>query len=594
LSLKNKIINKFSVEGNQDLGFFLALFFLCLYLSYNINFVNRKAPLPEISFDKAGYYVYLPATFIYGWNVNRFPAGIEKKCQGFLLDRKNNKVVDKTTCGVALLWMPFFLVTHFIAVHWDLQPDGFSDFYEKMSILPGVFYLVLGIFFLSKFLRHYFSRKVSYLTVLLLLAGTNLYYYGIDEGLMSHVNSFFIFSLFLFLLKRFLDSPKKSYALFLGLSIVLSLAILIRPTNILLMTWMPFLDVRSWKEIRERLVLFLKPAYFLIFLITAFIVFLPQLLYWKYLSGNFLFYSYPGESFTNWNQPQMISVWFSPLNGFFLYTPLALSFLAGMVIMIIKKIPNGIFIGLSFLLISYVFASWYCWYFGGSFGYRPLVEYYVLFSLPFAFFISRTGTLKNLYIRSLLILTILFSVYYNLSLTYHQRWNHYATWSWDDYLLYLDYARLYQDPGDSYTWIRDFENNAIMEELPTRACVHSPTLAGYVSRFIEFNGKFTRRLDDILKRPVRQVDASVWINPGKKVKTGILFVCKIEDSQKRSCFYSDLKADDFITKPGSWNRVSGTFEIPEWIDQTNIISFTIWNFARTDTTYIDDIRLRFE
>jgi hypothetical protein len=503
-------------------------------------------------------------------------------------------VVDKTTCGVALLWTPFFLVTHFIAVQWDLQPDGFSAFYEKMAILPGVFYLVLGLFFLRKFLGHYVSRKVSYITVLLILAGTNLYYYGIDEGLMSHINSFFLFSLFLFLLKKFLDSGKKSRGLFLGLSIVLSLAILIRPTNILLLTWMAFLDVSSWKEFRDRLALFLKPVYILIFLITVFIVFIPQFLYWKYLSGSYLFYSYPGESFNNWNQPQLIPVWFSTLNGFFLYTPLALAFIAGMVIMIVKKVRNGIFTALSFLLVSYIFASWYCWFFGGSFGYRPLVEYYALFSLPFAFFLSRVCALKNLYLRSLLIVLVLFSGYYNLRLIYHQKWNRASVWSWDEYLLHLDYAGLYQAPRHSYTLIQDFENYGLIDPAPLRSCVHSPTLAGYVCKTIGFNAKYSRRLDEILRRPVRHVEASIWINPGKKLKTGTFLICNIEDYQHKSYYYKTIRVDDFISRSLTWSRVSGTFEIPEWIDQSNIISFSIWNFARTDTTYIDDLKLRFE
>jgi len=165
----------------SDLVFFIPLFAICLYLSYDINFLNRIGGLPEISSDKAQYYVYLPATFIYGWDIHKFPAGIEKKCEGFHLDYKRNKLEDKMTCGVAMLWAPFFLVTHFIAVHWNLQPDGFSDFYERMTVIPGVFYLVLGLFFLRKFLGNYVTRKISYITVLLIFAGTNLYYYGIDD-----------------------------------------------------------------------------------------------------------------------------------------------------------------------------------------------------------------------------------------------------------------------------------------------------------------------------------------------------------------------------------------------------------------------------
>lgn len=578
----------------SDLVFFIPFFAICLYLSYDINVLNHIGGLPEIRSDKAHYYVYLPATFIYGWDVKKFPPDIEQKCQGFLLDKKNNKVIIKTTCGVAILWAPFFLATHFIAVQWNLQPDGFSDFYERMTVIPGVFYLVLGLFFLCKFLRYYFSRKISYITVLLVLAGTNLYFYGIDDGLMSHVNSFFLFSLFLFLLKKFLDGEKKSYRLFLGLSIVLSLAILIRPTNILLFTWMIFLDIRSWKEIGNRLILFLKPWYIFIFILTAFLVFLPQFLYWKYLSGHFVWNSYPGESFSNWSNPQLIRVWFSTLNGFFLYTPLVLFFIAGIILMIVKKVPNGIFIGLSFLITSYVFASWWSWFFGGSFGYRPLVEYYALFSFPFAYFIGMLLRMRNLYFQSILVVLISCSVYYNLRMTYHTRWNTSSVWAWDDYLLYLDYAGMYEYPRHSYTYIQDFENFVFSDVIPIYNCVHSPTWAGYVDKSIEFYGLFSQRLDNILGKHIKQVNAEVWINPGKKLKTGARFVCRIVGSQNKIYYHKDIKVDDFLKGPDKWSRISTNFKIPEWVDQTNTITFLIWNLAKTDTTYIDDLKLRFE
>lgn len=595
LNLRNSITGGLFAEGKIDWIIFVPLFFLGLFLSYNMNFVDRRDPFPKIFSDKADYYVYLPATFIYGWDVHKFPAGIEKKCQGFLLDTKRDKVETKTTCGVAILWAPFFLATHLIAVHWDLQPDGFSDFYEKMTILPGVFYLMFGLFFLRRFLRRYFSPGISWLTVLLIFAGTNLYFFGIYDGLMSHVNSFFLFSLFLFFLKKFLDQDKKSMVLFAGISFVVSLAVLIRPTNILLMLIMLFLDVTSVKELGKRILLFIRPAYILVFTGIAILVFLPQFIYWKYLTGSFLYYSYPGEGFSNWNTPQLIPVWFAPLNGFFLYTPLALLFIAGVVIMIVKKIPNGIFIGFFFLLISYIFASWHIWHFGGSFGYRPLVEYYSLLALPFGYFLVSLKALKNLYIRSLLILFIVCSGYYNLKLTYRYQWNPYSTWSWDDYLVWLENAGLYHYPWNSYTYIQDFENyGSIEHQYPQRECVHSPTIGGYINEEILSNGMFSRRMDVILRGPLKRIEASLWVNPGNKVRTNALFVCKIHDWQDKCYYYKTVKLDDFIKLPLTWTKVTATFEIPGWIDQSNIISIFVWNISKTSITYIDDIKLRFE
>jgi hypothetical protein len=360
---------------------------------------------------------------------------------------------------------------------------------------------------------------------------------------------------------------------------VVSLAILIRPTNILLLFILIFLDITSANALWKRILLFLKPAYILTFIVIAILIFLPQLFYWKYLTGNFLYYSYKGEGFVNWKDPLMIQVWFSPLNGFFIYTPLALLFVAGIVIMIVKKIPNGIFIGLFFLLASYVFASWHCWYFGGSFGYRPMVEFFSILALPFGYFLSGLKVLKNLYIRSLLITFIFVASCYNLVLTYHQQWNPNSTWSWDDYLIHLDYSENYSPLDQQYT---------------QRECVHSPGIAGYINEKVNINGKVTRRLDVVLHGPVKRIRATLWVNPGKKIRTKALLVCHIHDWNQKVYYYKQVQLDDFIKLPDTWTKVTGTFEIPEWIDQSNIMSIFVWNISKTSKTYIDDISLRFE
>jgi hypothetical protein len=334
--------------------------------------------------------------------------------------------------------------------------------------------------------------------------------------------------------------------------------------------------------------------YILTFLLILFVVFLPQLFYWRYLSGHFVYYSYPGENFANWKNPRVLSAWFAPLNGAFLYIPLLLFFVAGFIIMIRNKITNGIFIGLFFLLISYIFPSWHSWYFGGSFGYRSFVEYYALFALPFAYSLGFLGNLKNLYVRSILIFLILASSYYTMRLTYYQRWNTSSTWAWDDYLRYLDEVGIYNYPGNSYTFITDFDNADNTDLFRTRKCFHSPTQGGIVTKNIEYNVIFKRSLHILLKKPVQRVRASIWVNPGNKIKTGILLTILIENWEHKCYFFKAIKVDDFLKIPDKWAEVTGSIEIPEWIDQSNNFVFQVWNPARSDNVYIDDVKLRFE
>ena len=579
-----------------DLILFPVLFGICLILAWFQNFGEKEFPTPpEIYSDKADYYVYLPATFIYNWDVNKLPKGIDKVTLGFTLDYEHQKLIVKTTYGVALLVSPFFLVTHAIAEIGNLKPDGFSDIYQKMTIFPGVFYLVLGLFFLRKFLSFYFRGALPYITVLLVFAGTNLYYYALDDCLMSHVYSFFLFSTFLFLLKKFLDSEKKPFGLIIWISLVFSIAVLIRPTNILLLLWVVFLDVRTWKEAGARLRLFLKPRYVLICLAVGFLVFLPQMFYWKYISGSYMYYSYPGESFSNWKDPRMIAIWFAPLNGLFLYSPLVMLFVVGMIYMIIRKIPNGYLTAFIFLLISYLFSSWGSWFFGGSFGYRPFVEYYSLFSLPFAYLLDFLYRKKNKFISSAGILLIILMVYYSLMFATHPFWNTSSTWAWDDYLKHAEEAKLYQWPGESYTFKDDFENNAKRRIFPQEKVVHSPTMAGYMDSDKEYSERISFGLWSILRdKPVTKVSASLWMNPGQDSLTGALFCCRIDDWKGNCLFFKALPADSFVTRPYHWAKIKGTFFIPEWIDPQYPVFFNIWNIKKKKMFYIDDIVLKFE
>ena len=584
---------RLSSEKKTELAFFIPLFFLCLFLSYQINFYVRNYKY-EIENDKAGYYVYLPATFIYGWDINKFPAGIMDKTHSFVLDKKTNKIIDKYTCGVAILWAPFFLITHFIAVQRNLQPDGFSDFYQHMTVLPEVFYLILALLFLRRFLRFYVSRLYSYLAIIFLVAGTNLYFFSIDDGLMSHLSSFFLFSIYLYLLKKFLISEKKSYRLFCLISLVIAMVILVRPTNIIILAWILFLDVGSLKDIQSRLRLFINLKYILTFAIITFIVFLPQLIYWRYLSGHFVYYSYKGESFSNWKDPQLIPFWFSPLNGLFIYSPLALIFVIGITRMIRKKIPNGIFIGLFFLLVSYVYSSWYTWFFGGSFGCRPFIEYYSLMSLPFALLIQSVPSWKNLFLRSLLALSVALFTYYSLMLTYNYWWNSSSTWAWDQFLKDLDKRKVLYDERRSFKYVNDFENPGTWTDYyGTRKSVHSPTLAGFCTNYIHYSAQFSQGISSILKKPLEKVDVSIWINPQDTINTGALVIFSINEWNGKSLYNGSIKVDDFVKKPNQWAKVQGTFYIPEWVSQDQKLSLFLWN-KQGKNLFLDDVVYNFQ
>jgi len=580
----------------SDLLFFTVLFAGCLAMAFHLNFPNGKARNEGVfASDKSIYYVYLPATFIYGWDVKKFPSRCDTLYKGFILDYKTGKIVNKMTCGVALMWTPFFLATHAVATVFDLKADGFSDPYQKMAIVPPVLFLILGLFFLKRFLENYFRPVIVYACILLMLAGTNLCYYGLAEGLMSHVHSFFLFSLYLFLLKKFLEKREPSFRLFAGICLVVSLAILVRPTNLIILAWFFMLDAGSLKHILSRVRLIARPKFLLAFLVICFLVFLPQFVYWKYLSGSFFHYSYGSERFLYWKNPVILPLWFSPLNGLFLYNPLVLFFVAGFIWMIFRRKANGILLLLTFALVTWYSGSWHMWYFGGSFGSRPFVEYYAIFSLGFCSILAATWRVKNLFIRSLLILLMIAFSCYNLRLTYYNYWNNSSVWAWDDFKNRLDKAGILYFSRDSYTYINDFENKSDQPALEiTNARSHSRNLSGLVDSRYQYCRILNRNMSGVLDHDLGRITVSLWVSPVWPDSTNAFLVASIEDEKYHPWNYKIVPVNHFRTKSGTWSEVALSFTVPPWLnDPSYWLKIYLWNVDRK-TFYIDDIRVKFE
>jgi hypothetical protein len=303
---------------------------------------------------------------------------------------------------------PFFIVTHLLAESLGYTADGFSLPYNKMLDFAGVFYADLAFIFLFLFLIRYVPTNIVIIALLTIFIGTNVFYYSIFETGMSHVYSFFLFSVFLYL-SGLMFKPGQSFALNLLFGLVVGLITMVRPVNVIFLPMFFMFNQPELKNIKS----LLKPV--MVIALVAGLLVVPQLLYWKYLSGHILMYSYGNEGF-NFLSPKMLSLWFSTNNGLFLYSPLVVFVLCGLISMR-KMYPKwSLFLVIYFIFISYVFSSWWCWSYGGSYGSRPFVEYYALFSLPFCFCIQYI--LKNRWRKYILGSLFIFCIAWNLKLIF--------------------------------------------------------------------------------------------------------------------------------------------------------------------------------
>ncbi|MGB3949264.1 MAG: hypothetical protein WBM13_14850 [Bacteroidia bacterium] len=414
---------------------------LCILLSLNKHSKDKANSYHGVIWaDAAGYYVYQPIWFIYGNNASALPDSVSAHSgYGFQLDSVNNTIKTKYPSGVAILQSPFFLAAHFLAQPLGFEPNGFSKIYSFALYVAGVFYCCLGLFLLSSFLLKQFNSIVALVCPFLFLLGTNLYYYSIDAPGMSHVYSFFLFSFIVYLTPKIVEKPSfKSYLLF---TFTLVLILLTRPTNVIIASFPLFYAVNTKQELINRFkLLFSNPKIIFWSVLLSIPLCIPQLIYWHQTTGNLFIYSYGNESFSNWLNPKLIQVWFSAKNGLFVYTPLVLLSVVGMFFMIVK-IPNKRWEGSAFLalflFISYLFASWWCWWFGCAFGARSFVEWYALLIIPFAYLIDYTVNYKLA--RYVLFVFIALCCYLNMDMEYYYDGCFYGdVWDFTAYLKLLN------------------------------------------------------------------------------------------------------------------------------------------------------------
>jgi hypothetical protein len=214
------------------------------------------------------------------------------------------------------------------------------------------------------------------------------------------------------------------------MAVSLAIIVLIRPTNAIVAMAPLFVgssisgEFHFWRYKWKQLLLFIP---------VMALVFLPQMLYWHHTTGNYLWYSYGEEGFSNWSSPKMLSVLFSHQNGLFLYTPLMVFIAWGMLLQLQQKAVGRWLNPVILLIATYVFASWWAWWFGGAFGHRCYVEYYSIMTLPLGFVLVKLSN-SDKWFQRIEIGVLVAIVFLNIRLTqvYGGMWDG-PDWEFVDY-----------------------------------------------------------------------------------------------------------------------------------------------------------------
>lgn len=406
--------------------FWLRYYLLVLLVLASVQVIGLQKRFQKglIWSDAEGYYLYLPALFIHG-GFEGLPVRTEAQ---FPIYEDTGKRFTKYTYGVALMQAPFFLGAHGLALATGRTADGYSHYYIRALQIAGLCYGFLGLLLLQIVLSRNFRPLIVMFTVIGLFLGTNLYHYTLQEPGMSHVYSFFLFGLFVWLTPRFYEQP--DWRRFGAMGLLAGLIVLIRPTNIVLLLYLLLYGLRSWGDVRARLAFFQQHLVWIgLAAVASFTVFLPQFAYWRYISGDWLIYSYGDEGF-NWLKPRIDMVLFHIKNGWLLFSPMAGFAVLGGLLGSWKNRYDIAPIFLIWALTLYLTASWWSWWFGGAFGHRNFVEYYFLLAIPYAWLFAQVFESRWLALKGLVATVWLALIYYSMVLAYQFNGPHYEWWSW--------------------------------------------------------------------------------------------------------------------------------------------------------------------
>lgn len=364
---------------------FAILACILLYIWQVLSVANKYQRFEKvINEDAVGYYLILPALFIYNDpNFEFIDSSIrqQEKFNGYfppvVNQLENNKNVCKYYSGVALLQSPFFIIGNSILQQFESY-SGFELPYHYLILLSVIFYVSWSIILLFKSLKllnipWYWSMAM----VIVVIFGTNLQLYTTYDLAYSHSYSFFCFIALIYCSLIYRKNPQLKTIFFIGL--LIGLIVVIRPAN-LLITIVP-LFIIPFSFVKNQLKRHLLPL-----ILSLSIAPLIQMSLWHWQTGHWIVYPYKAETLNLFN-PQLAELLWSYNCGWFTYTPvMPIIVVFSCIALLIQRKFKAL---LAFVLILfpsiYIIASWYYVHYGCTLGCRPITEFYGPIILLFAY-----------------------------------------------------------------------------------------------------------------------------------------------------------------------------------------------------------------
>ena len=361
-------------------------------LGYRSHYTDKGSPgkpLMLTQWDAFGYYLYLPATIIYhDFKKLDWATAVDQKYNvtggdGMPVQHlENGNKACKYFGGVALLQLPLFTIAHLWAKSTGSPADGFSPPYQYALGYGLLLYCFLGIFLLRHILLRYFDDRVTAITLLLLCLASNFIQYAAVDGGLSHAWIFLLYVALLYATIKWHERAHAGWSMLTGY--IIGIAMICRPTEAIALA-IPLLwnthtreaATAKWRQVRTH------RLHVLYAIVGGILGILPQLLYWKSVTGSFIY-----DVGSKW---MFLNPWFRVLfgweKGWFIYTPVTIFFVLGLLFM--KRYPFYKSVLVFCLLNIWIVIAWEDWRYGGSYSTRALVQSYPVFALALGSFVER-------------------------------------------------------------------------------------------------------------------------------------------------------------------------------------------------------------
>lgn len=355
--------------------------------------------------DEIEYFSYLPSLVFdgdlnflnqYQYFCDRDPVCVSPTFRQTFIDLKTptGLQINFGPIGTALLWLPFYLVGHFVALvlgsfNPAFRADGVSPPYIYAVSYASALYGWAGIYLSYRLARHYFPEWAALGAALVILFATNAVYYMYVAPAFSHAASLFASALFVYVWWRTRAArAQASWRAWAALGASGGLVTMVREQEAVFFILVVVEGaILGYRARRGRAVgdLWRWLAGAAGMVVAAVIVFLPQFVVYRILNGNFLPARNVTDKFT-WDGAHMGDVLFSNFHGLITWTPVVLVAVIGLVFLWRKdKVMTVAFVA-ALAAETYLLGSFSTWFGGASFGMRRFINATVIFVVGLAAF----------------------------------------------------------------------------------------------------------------------------------------------------------------------------------------------------------------